>query len=230
MPQEIDRDSPSADVGPSATRARDPRVALSFSYAAMFGHLGIVLPFLAPWIRSRGYGPAVIGLLMALPPLAKVVAPWGWGRWADRSGRRREVLIVAGLVASAALAAMVFAETLYALALLMAVYGFMRSPILPYLEATGSGVLKLAYGCGRSVIASRVGSLGDEVVDGKTGLLVRPGDAGELADALIRFYREDLRDTLETGVLQQRRQFSWQAAVSALQRLSRHPPVRDGRP
>jgi glycosyltransferase involved in cell wall biosynthesis len=102
--------------------------------------------------------------------------------------------------------------------------------VLPYLEATGSGVLKLAYGCGRSVIASRVGSLGDEVVDGKTGLLVRPGDAGELADALIRFYREDLRDTLETGVLQQRRQFSWQAAVSALQRLSRHPPVRDGRP
>jgi PPP family 3-phenylpropionic acid transporter len=98
--------------------------------------LGIVLPFLAPWIQSRGYGPTVIGLLMALPPLAKVVAPWSWGRWADRSGRRRELLIVAGLTASVALSAMVFVESLPALLLLMAVYGFMRSPILPYLEAT----------------------------------------------------------------------------------------------
>jgi PPP family 3-phenylpropionic acid transporter len=184
MPQEIDRDSPTADVGPSATRARDPRVALSFSYAAMFGHLGIVLPFLAPWIRSRGYGPAVIGLLMALPALAKVVAPWGWGRWADRSGRRRELLIVAGLVASAALAAMVFAESLYVLALLMAAYGFMRSPILPYLEATaleqaelrrfGYGPVRLWGSLAFVVSASGFGALQRQVpLD--SGLLIGAG-------------------------------------------------------
>jgi len=136
MPQEIVKGPPPVAGARPAPRGADPRVAISLSYAATFGHLGIVLPFLAPWIQSRGYGPTMIGLLMALPPLFKVVAPWSWGRWADRGGRRRELLIVAGLTASAALSAMVFTESLPALVLLMAVYGFMRSPILPFLEAT----------------------------------------------------------------------------------------------
>jgi len=41
-----------------------------------------------------------------------------------------------------------------------------------------------AFAHGRPVIASRIGSLGEIVEDGVTGLLVRPGDPGDLARAL----------------------------------------------
>jgi len=77
-----------------------------------------------------------IGLVMALPPLFKVVAPWLWGRWADRSGRRRPLLIIACLAAAVALAAMTIPAPLPMLCLLVGLYGFARAPIIPYLEAT----------------------------------------------------------------------------------------------
>jgi starch synthase len=38
---------------------------------------------------------------------------------------------------------------------------------------------------GRAVVASAVGGLPEIVADGETGLLVPPGDAGALADAVI---------------------------------------------
>lgn len=56
--------------------------------------------------------------------------------------------------------------------------------LLPYLDATQSGVLAAAFANGRFVIASRVGGLSDLVEHGVNGLLVPPGDAAALADAL----------------------------------------------
>jgi glycosyltransferase involved in cell wall biosynthesis len=41
-----------------------------------------------------------------------------------------------------------------------------------------------AFSCGLPVIASRVGALAELVDDGKTGLLVNPGDAADLAAKL----------------------------------------------
>jgi glycosyltransferase involved in cell wall biosynthesis len=56
--------------------------------------------------------------------------------------------------------------------------------VLPYLSATGSGVVPLAYRYDTPVIASRVGGLPDVVAEGKTGILVEPGSPENLADAL----------------------------------------------
>jgi len=44
---------------------------------------------------------------------------------------------------------------------------------------------------GKPVIASRVGGIVDVVDDGKTGILVSPGNSASLAEAMIRLLRND---------------------------------------
>jgi len=61
-----------------------------------------------------------------------------------------------------------------------------RFVVLPYTEATQSGVVPIAYAFGRPVIATNVGSLSEMVLDGKTGLIVSPADPVALASAIKR--------------------------------------------
>jgi glycosyltransferase involved in cell wall biosynthesis len=56
-------------------------------------------------------------------------------------------------------------------------------------EGLGRVVVE-AFSRGRGVVASRVGGIPDIVADGETGLLVPPGDAAALADALVRVLSE----------------------------------------
>jgi glycosyltransferase involved in cell wall biosynthesis len=57
--------------------------------------------------------------------------------------------------------------------------------VLPYLEATQSGVVPVAYSYGKPVVATDTGALSDAVVDGLTGRLVSPADSTALANAVI---------------------------------------------
>ena len=58
--------------------------------------------------------------------------------------------------------------------------------VLPYLEASQSGVVSLAYAAGKPVVVTEVGSIPEVVVDGETGFIVPPGDPVALAGALVR--------------------------------------------
>jgi glycosyltransferase involved in cell wall biosynthesis len=61
---------------------------------------------------------------------------------------------------------------------------------LPYRAASQSGACHTAYAYRRTVAASRVGGLTEQVADGVTGLLVPPDDAPALAGALVRLLRD----------------------------------------
>lgn len=67
---------------------------------------------------------------------------------------------------------------------------------LPYIEASQSGVVPLAFSNGRTVVATRVGALAEAVEDGRTGLMCPPADAPALAEAMGRLIRD--RSLLET--------------------------------
>lgn len=55
---------------------------------------------------------------------------------------------------------------------------------LPYRRVSQSGVLQLAYGFGRPVVATDVGGLGEAVAEDGTGMVIDGPDADELARAI----------------------------------------------
>jgi glycosyltransferase involved in cell wall biosynthesis len=64
---------------------------------------------------------------------------------------------------------------------------------------------------GKPVVASRIGQIQDVVTDGRTGLLIPPGDQGELAAAIERL-REDpeLRMRLGAAASEAARHYTWE--------------------
>lgn len=58
--------------------------------------------------------------------------------------------------------------------------------VLPYIEASQSGVVPIAYANSKPVVATRVGGLPDAVEDGHTGFLVEPANNVELASAIVQ--------------------------------------------
>jgi glycosyltransferase involved in cell wall biosynthesis len=64
--------------------------------------------------------------------------------------------------------------------------------VLPYRHIYQSGVLFLGYSFGLPVLAADVGSLKDEIVEGRIGFVFRPEDSDDLARAIERYFASDL--------------------------------------
>ncbi len=62
--------------------------------------------------------------------------------------------------------------------------------VLPYVEASQTGVIPIAYSFMKPVVATMVGGLPEMVDHGRTGLLVPPRDERALADAIVHLLRD----------------------------------------
>jgi glycosyltransferase involved in cell wall biosynthesis len=69
--------------------------------------------------------------------------------------------------------------------------------VLPYVRIFQSGVLFLGYNFGLPVIASDVGSLRDDIVEGMTGFVCRSRDAIDLARQLENYFSSELYNQLD---------------------------------
>jgi glycosyltransferase involved in cell wall biosynthesis len=92
--------------------------------------------------------------------------------------------------------------------------------VLPYVDATQSAVVQLAFGFGVPVITTGVGGLAESVQDGVTGLLVPPGDSHALAAAIVRFFQEELGPMMRANIQSQRDSFSWTQMVALIEELT----------
>lgn len=91
---------------------------------------------------------------------------------------------------------------------------------LPYVSATQSGIVQIAYGFGKPVIATSVGGLPEVIEDGKTGFLVPPEDPDALADCIVSFFRTADRDELARNISKRTDDFSWRKMVELIGGLS----------
>lgn len=93
--------------------------------------------------------------------------------------------------------------------------------VLPYTSATQSGIAQIAYHFDLPVIATDVGGLAEVVRDGDTGIVVAPGDAALLAAGIIRYFTACDREKMRRAVAEEKKQYSWDRLVAALEELMR---------
>ncbi len=95
--------------------------------------------------------------------------------------------------------------------------------VLPYVSATQSGIVQIAYNYDKPVVTTSVGGLPEVVVDGETGFLVPPGDPDALARAVIRFFEEDRGAAFAAGVVREKAKYSWGRLAEAIESLASVP-------
>ncbi len=89
--------------------------------------------------------------------------------------------------------------------------------VLPYNVIFQSGVLLLAYTFGLPLVATDVGSFREDIVEGSTGYLCKPGDPADMARVIevyfasdlfrnLKFRRQELKSYAQAN-------YSWQAAA-----------------
>jgi glycosyltransferase involved in cell wall biosynthesis len=83
--------------------------------------------------------------------------------------------------------------------------------VLPYISATQSGIIPIAYAFKKPVIVTSVGSLPEVVEDGTTGLIVPPKDVETLSSAIIKLLKDDkLAKTMgENAYRKMNNELSW---------------------
>jgi len=89
--------------------------------------------------------------------------------------------------------------------------------VLPYVTATQSGIVQIAFGLNKPVITTNVGGLPEVVEDGKTGFVVDPESPDQLAEAILRFYQGDYEAQFSAQIRENASAFSWDVEVSNIE-------------
>lgn len=92
--------------------------------------------------------------------------------------------------------------------------------VLPYVSATQSGIVQIAYNYDLPVVTTAVGGLPEVVRDGETGFVVPPADPAALAAAVSRFFREDRAAAFAAAVAREKRKYSWDRMAEAVEALA----------
>jgi PPP family 3-phenylpropionic acid transporter len=108
---------------------------LSAFYFAHFAHGGIFIAYFPLYLAWRGLGAVEIAWVLALPQLARIVAPPAWGWLADRTGAQRGIVVFCCAAAVAGFALLPVVTSLSAIAWLVALTSLLSAGALPLVEA-----------------------------------------------------------------------------------------------
>jgi D-inositol-3-phosphate glycosyltransferase len=91
--------------------------------------------------------------------------------------------------------------------------------ILPYKDATQSGIVQIAMNFRKPVIAANVGGLGEVIKDGKTGFIVEKENPKQLSDAIEKFYKENKESEFVINIEKEIEKYSWEKFISGMLEL-----------
>ncbi len=95
--------------------------------------------------------------------------------------------------------------------------------IVPYIRATQSGVIQIAYGFLKPVIATRVGGIPEVVIDEQTGYLVPPADPEAIAAAVQRYFNSNQKDRFRKNIIKENKKYSWDHMIKIIEKIGRQP-------
>lgn len=93
--------------------------------------------------------------------------------------------------------------------------------VLPYLSATQSGIVQIAFGFEKPVLVTEVGGLPDVVTNGKTGYVVEPRSAEMIAEAIMDYYINNRREAFVSQIEKEKDRFSWKTFVDTMMEMVR---------
>lgn len=91
--------------------------------------------------------------------------------------------------------------------------------VLPYIDATQSGITQIALFYDKPVIATDVGGLSEVIKNNKTGFIIEPKSSDAIARAVTRFYDDNLENDFSANVKEEKKKYSWETFVSNILRL-----------
>jgi PPP family 3-phenylpropionic acid transporter len=112
-----------------------PPVRLSAYFGAYFLYAGAFVPYFTLYLAARGLSAGEIALAMAMPQVARIVAPSFWGWLADRSAAGRGIVVGSAAALVGGYLAVGAAQTAMALASVMLLMSLLTAGALPIVEA-----------------------------------------------------------------------------------------------
>ena len=91
--------------------------------------------------------------------------------------------------------------------------------VLPYIDASQSGIAQIAYYYDKPVLATKVGGLGEFVIDGRTGILVEPKNPEEIAGKVLEYYNENKSEEFIENIKEEKKKYSWEAHIESIENL-----------
>lgn len=89
--------------------------------------------------------------------------------------------------------------------------------VLPYVSATQSGIIQIAFGFTKPVITTDVGGLPEVVTEGVTGFIVKSRSSEDLKRAIVRFFRKADKSGMEAEIRKRATAFEWDVAVENIE-------------
>jgi PPP family 3-phenylpropionic acid transporter len=124
---------------------------LSTYYFAFFAHAGAYVSYFSLYLVGLGLAAHEIAFAVAMPQLARIVAPalWGWlaDAWGGRyPGARRAIVVFSGFAMLAGFCAIFFQQGAGAIAFTLLLIGIFSAGAAPLVEAITFSVLKDGIG------------------------------------------------------------------------------------
>lgn len=86
---------------------------------------------------------------------------------------------------------------------------------LPYIQATQSGVVQIAYDMELGAVATPAGGLAELVLDRKTGVMAKDISKEAFADAIVRYFELDQEDLIK-NIKVENKKYSWEALAKLI--------------